>query len=695
MAYGNQTNKNSAQNQKLLINKISFSHPEKEKIFAFTTVDKNGYFRFSINKLSENVIKQLPEKNKTEDFIYTQFNQQEESAFTLNINISENPSFSYKYYTWLIHEHFKNNADVVLENFIYDNEFWFIENSLCTDKYNSYKKFTIRVDFEHTKNTPELVISFDGVSKVSVKSVEQCANEGISSELFSKVIYEKKLFKYKFLPEEAKYHYDEIFPIVNYRLHEPLEIDFDKPDLSNKCLKYKNNIDTFFTKYINTDDFKKVIPHSGTWQFIPENKIFRTSFGSNKLLFGKDKDVDVKEIIPHEGMKAGGPITRIMADHVKIFFIYHKADKNNLVELKKFINGQRGFLSFSRYLRFLPTFADSLNIEFVNKNNPLPEVLKTLENFSPAANTNYLAFYISPHTKFEKEYEIHSIYYRIKEQLLKCNISSQVIDSSKIDNDNFKYSMQHIAVAVCAKLGGIPWRLDCPVINELIVGVGAFKPITSDSRFIGSAFCFSNTGHFNGFEAYPADDIETLAGSIGTAVENFYKANNNPERLIIHFYKTMSDDEIKPIKKILRELDIDIPIIIISINKTESKDIVLFDMDYNDRMPLSGTYVPIGNNKYLLCNNTRYSEKPDKRPESFPFPIKLHIQSTDKTIFSKSEEIKKLIDQTYQFSRMYWKSTRQQNLPVTIKYPEMVAEIFPHFESETIPPFGQNNLWFL
>ena len=29
---------------------------------------------------------------------------------------------------------------------------------------------------------------------------------------------------------------------------------------------------------------------------------------------------------------------------------------------------------------------------------------------------------------------------------------------------------------------------------------------------------------------------------------------------------------------------------------------------------------------------------------------------------------------------MCWKSLRQQNLPVTIKYPEMVAQIAPHFE---------------
>ena len=58
-------------------------------------------------------------------------------------------------------------------------------------------------------------------------------------------------------------------------------------------------------------------------------------------------------------------------------------------------------------------------------------------------------------------------------------------------------------------------------------------------------------------------------------------------------------------------------------------------------------------------------------------------------------EIKKLIEQVYQFSRLYWKSLRQQNVPITIKYPEMVAEIAPHFESGNIPPHGKEILWFL
>ena len=57
--------------------------------------------------------------------------------------------------------------------------------------------------------------------------------------------------------------------------------------------------------------------------------------------------------------------------------------------------------------------------------------------------------------------------------------------------------------------------------------------------------------------------------------------------------------------------------------------------------------------------------------------------------------IKQLIDQVYQFSRIYWKSVKQQNLPVTIKYPEMVAEMAPNFDGESVPEEFENRLWFL
>lgn len=79
----------------------------------------------------------------------------------------------------------------------------------------------------------------------------------------------------------------------------------------------------------------------------------------------------------------------------------------------------------------------------------------------------------------------------------------------------------------------------------------------------------------------------------------------------------------------------------------------------------------------------------------YQFPVKIKMTSTDLELLKDPKLIDLLIDQVYQFSRMYWKSVSQQNLPVTIKYPEMVAEIFPYFQHGRLSDYGRENLWFL
>lgn len=157
----------------------------------------------------------------------------------------------------------------------------------------------------------------------------------------------------------------------------------------------------------------------------------------------------------------------------------------------------------------------------------------------------------------------------------------------------------------------------------------------------------------------------------------------------------MREDEYDLIEDRLRALDLDIPIYIISINKTESEDKVLFDGATMDMMPYSGRYINLGAKTYLLCNNTRYYGCRFNPYDGFPFPVKLRIDCPYYDGDIDARTIRELIDQVYQFSRIYWKSVKQQNLPVTIKYPEMVAEMAPHFEGDAIPEPFQNRLWFL
>lgn len=54
--------------------------------------------------------------------------------------------------------------------------------------------------------------------------------------------------------------------------------------------------------------------------------------------------------------------------------------------------------------------------------------------------------------------------------------------------------------------------------------------------------------------------------------------NSQPDRIIIHYYKKISRKrEFKKVEDMLKSIHLNVPVYIVTINKTESEDIVLFD----------------------------------------------------------------------------------------------------------------------
>ena len=213
--------------------------------------------------------------------------------------------------------------------------------------------------------------------------------------------------------------------------------------------------------------------------------------------------------------------------------------------------------------------------------------------------------------------------------LLTNSYLSQVILKENVSKDSFNYFLPNIQVAILAKSGGIPWRLNIEANDELIVGIGAFYSQTFKSRYVGSAFCFNNEGEFKGFECFGKDDTLSLAGSIREAVQAFLKTHKNASRLIIHFYKVISKKELKPILDTLyNKLNLSIPVIVVTINKTASKELLAFDVSSEGLMPISGTYINVGEREYLLFNNTRYDAASKPTPKEYHFPVKIKLTST-------------------------------------------------------------------
>ena len=144
----------------------------------------------------------------------------------------------------------------------------------------------------------------------------------------------------------------------------------------------------------------------------------------------------------------------------------------------------------------------------------------------------------------------------------------------------------------------------------------------------------------------------------------------------------------------LRQCEIDCPIYVVNVVTASNEDLIAFDLDQYDKMPLSGIYVHLRDTEFLLYNNERYVTNASAEKL---YPIKLTITngSNNKTHRLDKQIVKDIITQVYQFCRLYWKSVKMQNVPITIAYPKLVAKYVPHFSYEELPDFGRENLWML
>ena len=521
------------------------------------------------------------------------------------------------------------------------------------------------------------------------------------------------------------------------KLKQRLGLDREPPKRSDESryVKYLQKIIDFKDKYLIDTELREVFIDLDTnFRQVNPLQVGQVDESKRMLMFGGgEKNLRQQAGINH------GPARISPHTVVKLIAIYPKSLRSEASQLLgSFRNGNYpdyirqtsgkdvGSLVQKRLSHYLGTqvaYADKvLHIEFSNEANPLPEIQARLQDEhyrNLDHNVTHIGIYVTPIAKYASEKSQKMVYYKVKEAFLNLGIPTQCIEAKKmtvaIDNDkkrgklNFIYTLQNMAVAMCAKLGGMPWLLDETKKNDLVIGIGAFRS-DDNTQYIGAAFSFDNTGAFNSYRYFAKKQVRELMGSIEEALLEYASINNKPERLIIHYYKQVSrKNEFQPIEDMLHNLGLDIPVYIITINKTESEDVLAFDLDstYRDYrgntvqslMPYSGTYINLGKTRegryrYLLYNNTRYGNDKFSPTDGFPFPIKLTINSNAKAGEPDSQTIRSLVGQVYQFSRIYWKSVRQQGLPVTVSYTSMIAEIMPHFDNKMIY-IDDDCLWFL
>ena len=633
------------------------------------------------------------------------------NAYKGRLPLKSAPDFAVHYIKQLLIDHFRTIPDVAVEcDFVGNVVVWVPATTPATDsRLKQMQRFALKPCFKTYSDGFELRISYAGTSSVITTPI----SDRTPATQHYRILSEGRIHSIKSLSKQEKQHINQIYPVLNRELER--EYNIKRPYIQRPKNRYQTNIDLikgFIGDYIITPEMDQILHFTSTdfWD-VPEEHILRASENCSRILYGNNKSFsDISQMDNYySGLKTFGPYMPSPKNDVRFLYILqqgHEETAKRLINIFKDGLNNR-FPSLSNFIRqqFSPNANGAIDTIYFRSCATAIDDIKAKLNKKQldTSNITYIAIYLSPIPKESPEY--HELYYKIKEVLLEKNITSQVIYYQNINKPVFIYHLPNIASAILAKIGGAPWALQ-PTGNsgDLVIGVGAFKHHDIGERYIGSAFCFNENGVFESLDCHRSDDISKLVAGIKKAIGHFVveHEDKNLNRLIIHYYKEMSDKEAKPISDMLYKLGCKFPVYIVTINKTESSDYIAFNPESTDLMPLSGTFIQIKPFQYLVYNNAKYSEaySQSRGWKDYLFPIRIRIARIDKNLDGIRNEImlddaQSILEQVYQFSRMYWKSVKQQNLPITVAYPEMVAQMVPYFNDRELPAFGKTNMWFL
>lgn len=275
------------------------------------------------------------------------------------------------------------------------------------------------------------------------------------------------------------------------------------------------------------------------------------------------------------------------------------------------------------------------------------------------------------------------------------------------------YSLNNMALACYAKMGGVPWLLkSSPTLShELVIGIGSAnigqERGAENQRIMGITTVFSGDGSYivsNTSKAVvPEGYCEALTSVLGETIEKIQKRMNwqkgDTIRLIFHAQvKKFNKEEIEAVRAVIdkyREYQIEYAFLKIS----EDHGLHMFDSatagEQKGRLaPSRGKTFKLAKHEMLiyLIGQRELRQDTDGHPRGVILDV--HKDSTFK-------DIKYLSAQLYSFASHSWRSYFPNPMPVTISYSDLIARNLGWLnqlpgwnDSVMIGKIGQSQ-WFL
>lgn len=284
-----------------------------------------------------------------------------------------------------------------------------------------------------------------------------------------------------------------------------------------------------------------------------------------------------------------------------------------------------------------------------------------------------------------------SPYYVSKAKLLNQRIPTQEITVEIMRKAN-EMIYDAIALNIYSKIGGSAWTIEKVQKQKTEVVIGISSTINFDNeRVIGFANIFDYNGNYiigdcstiSNLSNYATDLEEHLTISINALIEQKGLQTTDPIRLIFHLSKEAGKKyELKAIDNTLAKFkDYDIQFGIVHLSYNHNLRVFL---NGGKDIPQRGTFIQISTFQALLHLG---------KGTKVPILVRLDQRSTYKDIFDASKQV-------LYFCHLCYRNFRPANVPVTIKYPSLMAKLSD--ELSQVPKWDtiqlnniKDKLWFI
>lgn len=295
-----------------------------------------------------------------------------------------------------------------------------------------------------------------------------------------------------------------------------------------------------------------------------------------------------------------------------------------------------------------------------------------------------------------------SPYYVSKAAFMASGVPTQSIRIESIEQttSSVAYILNNLALACYAKLEGTPWVLATrePATHEIVIGIGtadvAQRRGGEHTRYFGITTMFQGDGRYlmsdmtreAVFEEYTEALIESLTATLSDVREANRWQTGDKVRLICHAYKRLKDCEVDAIKQVVRTLlDAQFNVTFAFVDISPFHPYYLFAPNqsgtaYGSRqarrvkgkgLPSRGTALQLDERRALLHLTGPKEVKTGSHGLPQPLLLELHSESD----FS---DLTYLVRQVLHFSHMSWRTFFLATVPITILYPQRIADLLGH-----------------